>query len=348
MPWVGLVGLAAALGLSLASLHRHSEPEITASRAGMVWIPGGEFTMGSTNSLARANERPAHRVRVRGFWMDRTPVTNAQFAAFVAATGFRTTAERRPTWATLKSQLPPGTARAAESSLVPGAMVFVGTAAPVEFNDYTRWWRYVSGAYWRHPQGPASSIDGKADHPVVQVSYDDALSFAKWVGKRLPTEAEWEFAARGRLHNATYAWGNEFAPRGQKMANIWDGASHAFPVVSKESRPPGTSRVCTYPTNAFDLCDVTGNVWQWVSDWYRDDAYTQASTVNITVDPQGPVVSHDTEEPNVPVNAPKRVIRGGSFLCGAEYCLSYRPSARRGNDPLSGMSHLGFRLVYPP
>jgi formylglycine-generating enzyme len=313
---------------------------------GMMWIPGGEFLMGSDDPLAKPNERPAHEVRIQGFWLDRAPVTNAQFAAFVTATRYVTTAERAPDWETLKVQLSPGTPRPAAGALVPGAMVFVGTDRPVDLDDYTQWWRYVPGASWRHPQGPDSSIAGKSEHPVVLVSYEDALAYARWVGKRLPTEAEWEFAARGGLQQATYAWGNEFAPHGQKMANVWDAAAQPFPVVDARVREAqGTSRVCNFPVNGYGLCDMTGNVWQWVADWYRADAFALERRGVEPVDPRGPSDSYDPDEPGVPEQAPKRVIRGGSFLCSREYCQSYRPSARRGNDPYTGMSHIGFRLV---
>jgi formylglycine-generating enzyme len=316
----------------------------------MAWVPGGEFLMGSDHELARDNERPTHHVRVRGFWMDRTHVTNAQFRAFVAATGYKTTAERRPEWETLRAQLPPGTPRPPDSALVPGAMVFVGTDAPVELNDVAQWWRYMPGASWRAPRGPGSSIESKDDHPVVQVSYEDALAYAKWVGKRLPTEAEWEFAARGGLAQATYAWGNDLQPRGELMANIWLASRQGhFPVVSaKAGGAAGTSRVGTFPPNGYGLVDMTGNAWQWTADWYRSDFFqrqAQQFGQKTIVDPQGPDDSWDPDDPLAIPTAPHRVIRGGSFLCNSDYCLSYRPSARRGNDPFNPMSHVGFRLV---
>jgi formylglycine-generating enzyme len=313
---------------------------------GMVWVPGGEFIMGSDHRLAKRNERPAHKARVHGFWMDRTAVTNAQFAAFIAATGYVTTAERPPDWETLKVQLPPGTPKPPADALVPGAMVFVGTAQPVDLNDFSQWWRYVPGASWRHPLGPASSITGKEDHPVVQVSFDDVQAYARWAGKRLPTEAEWEFAARGGLEQATFAWGNDLAPRGRKMSNVWEGSGQPFPVITAQSKSVhGTSPVCAFPVNGYGLCDMTGNVWQWVADWYRADAFAYAAQRPLSFDPRGPADSYDPDEPGVPENAPKRVIRGGSFLCSDDYCMSYRPSARRGSDPYTSMSHIGFRLV---
>jgi formylglycine-generating enzyme required for sulfatase activity len=310
-------------------------------RDGMMWIPGGRFLMGSDHKLAQDNERPAHRVKVDGFWMDRYHVTNAEFRRFVQATGYVTTAERKPDWETLKVQAAPGTPRPPEAALVPGAMVFVGTDRPVQLDDWSQWWRYVPGADWQHPQGPGSSIEGKDDHPVVQVSYEDAQAYAKWIGKRLPTEAEWEFAARGGLEQATYAWGDDLAPEGQRMANYWDVKQGRFPVM----RAVGTSPVGTYPPNGYGLHDMTGNAWQWVADWYGFDHFKEQAKRGAITNPGGPAQSYDPDDRTAPVHAPKRVIRGGSFLCNVDYCLSYRPSARRGNDPYNPMSHVGFRLV---
>ncbi|WP_130430892.1 formylglycine-generating enzyme family protein [Rivibacter subsaxonicus] len=317
---------------------------------GMAWVPGGEFLMGSDHKLAQSNERPAHKVRVDGFWMDRSHVTNAQFAAFVRATGYVTTAERKLDWEAIGVQLAPGTPKPPDSDMVPGAMVFVGTPEQVPLDDYSQWWAFVPGADWRHPQGPASSIEGKDDHPVVQVSYDDALAYAKWARKRLPTEAEWEFAARGGLEQATYAWGDDFAPQGRLMANVWEQKGQRFPIVktvvsAQAGGAVGTSRTGTFPANGYGLYDMTGNAWQWVADWYRSDVFVLQARSASVVNPTGPAKSYDPEDRGVPVDAPKRVIRGGSFLCNVDYCLSYRPSARRGNDPFNPMSHVGFRLV---
>jgi formylglycine-generating enzyme required for sulfatase activity len=312
----------------------------------MVWIPAGEFLMGSDHPLARPNERPTHRVRVHGFWMDRTHVTNAQFAAFVKVTGYLTTAERKPDWETLRTQVPEGTPRPPDSQLVAGAMVFVGTEIEVPLNDWSQWWRYVPGADWRHPKGPGSDIAGKDDHPVVQVSYEDAQAYARWAGKRLPTEAEWEFAARGGLEQATYSWGDEYLPGGKVMANTWDTAARPFPVVSaRAGGAAGTSRVRTFAANGYGLYDMTGNAWQWVADWYRYDYFANQAGRGVIDNPPGPADSYDPEDRFTPPAAPKRVTRGGSFLCNVDYCLSYRPSARRGNDPFNPMSHIGFRLV---
>ncbi|WAG76565.1 formylglycine-generating enzyme family protein [Metapseudomonas furukawaii] len=356
--WLVIAGIIAALTVAwleqgprlLAQLGRPTIIIGDAVRgpAGMAWVPDGEFLMGSDHKLAQPNERPAHRVRVHGFWMDRHHVTNAQFHEFVEATGYVTTAERTPDWATIAPQLPAGTPEPPDGTLVPGAMVFTGTRDPVDYADVWRWWRYVPGASWRHPQGPGSSIEGLERHPVVQVSYEDAQAYAKWVGKRLPTEAEWEFAARGGLEQATYVWGDEFAPGQQQMANVWQGQqTRPFPVVSaKAGGAAGTSPAGTFPANGYGLYDMTGNAWQWVADWYRADQFQiESRTGRIPVDPQGPAASWDPGEPGVPESAPKRVTRGGSFLCNQSFCLSYRPSARRGTDPYTSMSHLGFRLV---
>lgn len=293
---------------------------------GMVWVPGGEFFMGSDSRFAQNNEKPAHKVYIAGFWIDKTDVTNAQFAEFVKATGYVTTAERKPDWDTLKVQLPPDTPRPAEKQLVPGAMVFVGTPQAVPLDDVTLWWRFIPGADWRHPQGPASNIIGKENHPVVQVSYEDAQAYARWIGKRLPTEAEWEFAARGGLQQANYVWGNEYHQSRQRLANTFAGEQ--FPVITAENKTKiGTATVASYPANGYGLYDMAGNVWQWVADWYRADAFVQVAKGVRLINPQGPAQSYDPADHFAPVNAPKRVIRGGSFLCDESFCTSYRPSA---------------------
>ncbi|WP_422822914.1 formylglycine-generating enzyme family protein [Variovorax humicola] len=317
---------------------------------GMVWVPGGVFQMGSDSKMAQPNEKPAHPVQVQGFWMDRAHVTNAQFREFVNATHYVTTAERKPDWETIRVQSPPGTPMPPEGAMVAGAMVFVGTDKPVNLNDWSQWWQYMPGANWKAPQGPGSSIEGKDDHPVVQVSYEDALAYAKWANKRLPTEAEWEFAARGGLEQATYAWGDDYQPNGQPMANIWDRtAKGRFPVVSaKAGGAIGTQPVGTFLPNGYGLVDMTGNAWQWVADWYRSDYFqlqSRAQGGKPIDNPTGPQDSWDPEDASAPPAAPRRVTRGGSFLCNEDYCLSYRPSARRGNDPFNPMSHIGFRLV---
>ena len=347
--WLALANVGASASEKAAAAPLVILGDGVTTPAGMAWVPAGEFLMGSDSSLAQPNERPAHQVKVGGFWMDVTHVTNDQFAEFVKATGYVTTAERKPDWETIRAQLPAGVPRPPEDVLVPGAMVFVGTSGPVDLSQYWQWWQYVPGANWRQPQGPGSSIDDKGDHPVVQVSYVDARAYAEWAGKRLPTEAEWEYAARGGLEQATYVWGDELMPEGARLANYWDTSQQGtFPVVSpKAGGAAGTQAAGTFPPNGYGLYDMTGNAWQWVADWYRADFFAlQAAKAKGAIDdPLGPDSSYDPSEPGVPVDAPKRVIRGGSFLCNESYCLSYRPSARRGADPYSPMSHVGFRLV---
>jgi formylglycine-generating enzyme required for sulfatase activity len=345
------IGIAAAgmMAYTLSTALRGQTQTARKGPPGMVWIPAGDFFMGNDQRLSRPNERPAHRVRLSGFWMDQHHVTNAEFRRFVEATGYITTAERKPDWETIRVQVFPDTPKPADDQLIAGAMVFVGTPEPVPLNDWTQWWRFVPGANWQHPQGPQSNIDGKDNHPVVQVSYEDAQAYAHWAGKRLPTEAEWEFAARGGLSKSNYAWGNEFNPNGKKMANTFEGT---FPVVTTKTLGiAGTTPVQSFPPNGYGLYDMAGNAWQWVADWYRSDAFQieakrlAESGQRVVENPQGPADSYDIETRTGPENAPSRVIRGGSFLCSEEYCTSYRPSARRGNDPFNPMSHIGFRLV---
>ena len=281
-------------------------------------IPAGEFTMGSDAVDAMANERPSRRVRVNRFLIDEHPVTNAAFARFVEATGYVTTAERAPDWNELKKQLPPGTPRPDASLLVAGSAVFTPPSAQVPLDDVSAWWSWMPGANWRHPEGPGSSVETRAAHPVVHVSWDDAVAYAEWVGKDLPTEAEWEFAARGGLDGKRFSWGDEARPSGHHMANTFQGDfPHAHTAEDGFVR---TSPVKSFPPNGYGLHDMAGNVWQWTADVYRAG-----------VADESPV--------------PRRVIKGGSFLCHESYCESYRPSARRGTAPDTGSSHVGFRLV---
>jgi formylglycine-generating enzyme required for sulfatase activity len=307
--------------------------------SGMVWVPGGEFVMGTDSEMAWPDERPAHRVRVDGFWMDEHEVTNGGFGAFVASTGYVTTAEKAPTAEEILRQSPPGTPPPRKELLVPGALVFTPPSSPVPLDDYSQWWKWTPGANWRHPDGPGSSIEGKDKYPVVQVSWDDAVSYAKWAGKRLPTEAEWERAARGALDRKLYVWGDQAPSQTAKLANIWQGQ---FP--NRNSAGDGFARLApvkSFAPNGYGLYDVAGNVWEWCSDWYQADLYRSRAGQGVAVNPQGPERSSDPANPY----EPRRVQRGGSFLCSDDYCTRYRPSARQGGAPDTGMSHVGFRCV---
>jgi formylglycine-generating enzyme required for sulfatase activity len=312
------------------------------SPPGMVWIPGGEFTMGTDSDLGWSDEKPAHRVRVDGFWMDETDVTNAQFREFVEATKYVTTAEKPPDVEEIMRQVPPGTPRPPKEKLVPGSLVFTPTKGPVGLRDFSQWWQWTPSADWRHPEGPGSTIDGKDDHPVVQVSWDDAVAYAKWAGKRLPTEAEWEFAARGGLDNKPYVWGDDKPTDTNIKANIWQG-NFPYENIAKDGYER-TSPVKAFPPNGYGLYDMAGNVWQWCADWYQRDLYRSRAGKGVIVNPTGPAQASDPQRPYVP----QRVQRGGSFLCNDSYCSRYRPSARHGCSNDSGMSHVGFRCVKSP
>ena len=304
---------------------------------GMVWIPGGEFEMGTDSDAGRPEEMPAHRVSVRSFWMDVTEVTNAQFKAFVDATGYKTTAERAPTAEEILKQSPPGTPSPPPEKLVPGSLVFRKTAAAVDTSDFTQWWHWTPGADWRHPEGPGSSIDGRESHPVVHVSWDDAAAYATWAGKRLPTEAEWEFAARGGLGGRRYVWGDSPFSEEHPQANIWQGE---FPWRNTiRDGFERTAPVKSFPPNPFGLYDMSGNVWEWCADWFDPALYRKRAGGSVVIDPKGPDAAPG------PAFNPRRAERGGSFLCHDAYCSRYRPSARHGGAPDTGMSHLGFRCV---
>jgi sulfatase modifying factor 1 len=298
----------------------------------MVLVPGGEGTMGSDAADAAADERPAHRVRVKAFWMDATEVTNAQFRAFVQDTGYRTVAERPIDWEVLRRQLPPETPRPSEDRLKPGSLVFMPPSGPVSLDDVQAWWTWTPGADWQHPEGPGSSIADRMDHPVVHVALEDAQAYAQWAGKRLPTEAEWEWAARGGLPSARFVWGD--APPDPSRCNIWQGS---FPSRNtREDGFEGTAPVGSFPPNGFGLFDMAGNVWEWCADAYRPDAYARRSLHEPAVDP--------IESATDPLVDP-RVLRGGSYLCSDAYCTGYRPAARMHSSPDSALGHTGFRCV---
>lgn len=311
----------------------------TTSSEGMVWIPGGTFTMGSNDSDAKADEKPAHEVKVEGFWIDATPVTNKQFKEFVDATGYVTTAEKAPKLEEIMSQVPPGTPEPAPDLLVPASLVFKKAKGPVSLRNHFQWWDWVPGADWRHPEGPESSIIGKEDHPVVQVSWIDANAYAAWAGKRLPTEAEWEYAAYGGKKEVKYVWGNEEFSEEKPQANIWQGS---FPYESsKENGMIGTTPVKKFPPNGYGLYDMSGNVWQWCSDYYHRFYYAQEAKNGVSLNPKGPETSYDPDEPY----AKKHVHRGGSFLCHQSYCKGYRITARMKTCPDTSLNHLGFRCA---
>ena len=309
---------------------------------GMVWIPGGEFLMGSTDPLARADESPVHSVRIDGFWMDTTEITNAQFAKFVEATGYKTVAERPVDWEAMKAQLPPGTPKPPEEQLQPGSLVFVPPAGPVDLRFVEQWWRWTNGADWRHPEGPSSSISGREQYPVVHIAFEDALAYAKWAGKRLPTEAEWECAARGGLRGKVNVWGDE--PVDPKRCNYFQG--HFPDHNTKEDGFETAAPVQSFPPNSFGLYDMAGNVWEWCADLYHERAYRMqigdANSPAVAENPTGPATCFDSRRPDEKL---LRLIRGGSFLCNDSYCASYRPSARMATSPDTALQHLGFRCV---
>jgi formylglycine-generating enzyme len=317
---------------SAAAVSINQTPPPGPAPDGMVWVPGGTFWMGC-DDCEMPDAAPAHLVTVDGFWMDRTPVTNAEFAKFVKATGYATIAERKPD--------PKDFPGAPPENLVAGCAVFSPPTDDIPLDNPYAWWRYVPGANWKHPEGPGSSIAGREDHPAVHIAWDDAVAYAKWAGKRLPTEAEFEFAARGGLDRNRYAWGNELKPSGKWAANIWQGR---FPSQNtNEDGYPRTAPVTAFAKNGFDLYDMGGNVWQWCSDWYRPDYFAQQAGQGTAHNPQGPADSFDPQEPGIP----KRVQKSGSFLCSDRYCSRYLVGSRGKGASDSGSSNTGFRCVKP-
>jgi formylglycine-generating enzyme required for sulfatase activity len=299
---------------------------------GMVWIPGGRFAMGGAGRHASAAEGPVHQVAVDGFFMAARTVTNAEFLAFVEATGYVTVAERAVDADQILSQVPPGTPPPPSEMLVPGSLVFAPSAHVNGLEDWSQWWRWTPGASWRHPGGPGTSIDGKDDLPVVQIAWEDAAAYAGWKDARLPTEAEWEYAARGGVDKAEYAWGDTAFDPAHPQAHIYEGT---FPTHAAEPQPVGS-----LASNAYGLYDMSGNVWEWTADWFWPDAYQRDHARGVVRNPTGP----DRPDPR-PGAMAARVLRGGSFLCSDTYCRGYRVSARSPAAPDSGASHIGFRIV---
>lgn len=298
----------------------------------MVWVPGGTFMMGSNDHYPE--EAPAHEVAVNGFWMDQYTVTNAQFSRFVEDTNYVTSAERCPN--------PKDYPGAVPELLVPASVVFRRPGYKVSLSDHFQWWTYVPGASWRHPLGPGSSLKGLAKHPVVHVAFEDACAYATWAGKTLPTEAEWEFAARGGLEGAVYVWGDEFEPDGEVLANTWQGD---FP--NENLLTDGyewTAPVGSFPPNGYGLYEMAGNVWEWTTDWYQQHSEIQ-QTCCASFNPRGgdPEKSYDPRTPNVKI--PRRVMKGGSYLCAPNYCRRYRPAARMAQAVDTSTCHLGFRCI---
>ncbi len=304
---------------------------------GMVKIPAGTLNMGGDNAQADPNELPKHKVVIDEFWIDETEVTNAQFAAFIEATNYQTVAERPINWEELKINLPPDTPKPADSLLQPGALVFHPTDQPVSLRNPGLWWAWIIGANWQHPEGPKSSIADKMDHPVVQVAWEDAQAYAKWAGKRLPTEAEWEWAARGGKANTIYPWGNENVNEGAPKANFWQGM---FPY--KNDLTDGfytTAPVQSFAPNGYGLYDMSGNVWEWCADWFDHDFYKKETARQPNT--RGPERGYN---PQMPFQQEK-IIRGGSFLCNDSYCSGYRNARRMGSSTDTGLNHTGFRCV---
>ena len=309
---------------------------------GMLWIPAGSFLQGAVqqDKMAMSHEKPQHPVTVDGFFMDITEVTNAAFKNFVKETGYITIAEREIDWEAMKKQLPEGTPKPHDSILQPGSLLFKKTKSSVpNLYDFSQWWRWEIGVNWRHPSGPDSSIEGKDNHPVVHISYEDALAYCKWAGRRLPTEAEWEYAARGNKTGTTYLWGNDRSLL-SKMVNSWEGE---FPVNNTlEDGFERTAPVKTYPPNGFGLYDMAGNVWEFVSDWYNIKYYEELTAKKVEViNPQGADKAYNPSQPYLQ----EKVIKGGSFLCSDSYCASYRISSRMGTSTDSSAEHVGFRTV---
>ncbi|MGI9552921.1 MAG: formylglycine-generating enzyme family protein [Aurantibacter sp.] len=321
------------------------QPENIEAPEGMVWIPGAKFSQGAVaqDQMTMGHESPNFPVAVDGFFMDITEVTNAQFSKFVKETGYITVAERELDWDEMKKQLPEGTPKPHDSIMKPGSLTFKKTKSSVpNLYDFSQWWKWTIGANWKHPNGPKSSTKGLENHPVVHIAYEDARAYCEWAGRRLPTEAEWELAARGKNHDKIFTWGDELNLLSEQ-ANSWEGE---FPVTNTktdgfEARAP----VKSYPANENDLYDMAGNVWEWTNDWYNSNYYNEvASQGGELHNPQGASSPFNERDPY----AKEKIMKGGSFLCNASYCASYRVSARMATSLDSSLEHLGFRTVATP
>lgn len=334
--------LAFAIMLAACNNQPHAEkkgdsiPQVVEQLNPMRLIPAGQFEMGADDDSGQPDEYPKHLVSIDSFWLDEHEVTNAEFAAFVQATGYVTTAEKPIPKEEIMATLPPGSPEPDSAALVPASMVFVPTETAVDLRDVSQWWSVVPGASWKQPNGPGSDIKGKEKHPVIHISWEDAQAYAKWAGKRLPTEAEWEYAARGGLKNQPFPWGTETPQTSPGRTNIWNGH---FPYENTETDGfYGTAPVKSFAANGYQLYDMAGNVWEWTADWYDAGYYSQVKPG--AQNPEGSLTPYDPEEPSA-----KRVIRGGSFMCSDEYCRGYRVSARMKTTPTSGLSNLGFRCA---
>jgi sulfatase modifying factor 1 len=318
------------LGYSaMATARREAKKQPANDDSGMAWIPAGEFRMGYS-APGFNDTKPIHKVCLSGFWLDKTAVTNEQFAKFIEGTNYITVAERIPKRADFPD--------APTENLIAGSLVFKSPERNVPFNNHYQWWQYVSGANWRHPEGPGSDIKNRINHPVVHIAWQDAQAYAQWADKRLPTEAEFEYAARGGLKQKFYSWGDQLKPGNKWQANIWQGN---FPFNNTEEDGfLSTAPVCSFPANGFGLYDMAGNVWQWCSDWYSADYYKTLEN-KLSKNPRGPDNSFDPKEPAVA----KRVQRGGSFLCSDQYCARYMAGARGKGEPDSSTCHVGFRCA---
>lgn len=318
------------------------KPEGVKPPNGMVWIPGAIIEQGAVpqDKMAMEHEKPAHKVAIDGFFMDITEVTNAEFKAFVDDTKYTTVAEREIDWEEMKKQLPEGTPKPHDSIMQPGSLTFKKTKTTVpNLYDFSQWWQWTIGANWKHPDGPKSSLIRKDDEPVVHIAYEDALAYCEWAGRRLPTEAEWERAAQGDHTESVYLWGDDVSELSKK-ANTWEGE---FPVTNtKADGFDQRASVKSYPPNDFGLYDMAGNVWEWTSDWYNSGYYDEVAERNTIVkNPRGAEAPYNARDPY----AKEKVMKGGSFLCNASYCASYRISARMATSLDSSLEHLGFRTV---